>query len=431
MITTIIAPATAMVPGAIGIVRLSGPKALEIAKQITSCQNIEPRYAHFVDVGCGELIDKAILIYFKGPASFTGEDVVEIHLHGNPLVLTDVISLGVQFGATMADPGEFSKRAFLNGKMSLDQVEAIADLIHAKSAKAARSAALSLDGALKACVDHFQSRLMALRVLLEAAIDFAEEDIPTLTPEHLEKELKLLQREITSLHARSQQGAALAKGICICLVGRPNAGKSTLMNLICQKKVSIVTAEAGTTRDIIEREVVYKGHSMMFLDTAGLRSTSNQAEAQGVALATQALKNADLVLHLMDVTDPGHEDIQTEAPVWTVFNKVDLLQIKPTSKSNVFQISAKEETGVELLLDAIVALQNKTEVGEAPFSARQRHVSILHRAKESLMRIDAEIEVELLAQHLYDIQEVLSEITGAVTCDDVLGEIFADFCIGK
>lgn len=432
MNTTIIAPATAMAPGAIGIVRISGPKALAIAKEMTSIKEVKPRYAHFVDVGKTCLVDKALFLFFKGPNSFTGEDVVEFHLHGNPHIMSEVIEMGIGLGAVMAQPGEFSKRAFLNGQLSLDQVEAIADIIHAKSSRAARSAVLSLDGALRGRVEDFQSQLMALRVLLEASIDFVEEDIPSLTPEHLDAHLKLLYKDAEHLHEVSSQGAIQSQGIRVCLVGRPNAGKSTLMNAICKKQVSIVTPEAGTTRDVIEREVAFNGHTITFLDTAGLRKTENEAEAEGVLRANQLIQSVDLVLLIHDATDDKPLEVEgAKAPVWTILNKVDLLSKQPQAKQDCFAISAKEEKGVDQLLSSIVNRLSLSVQGEAPFSARKRHVSILERVKETLKSLNSQAPVELLAHHLFETQEALSEITGVVTCDDVLGEIFSDFCIGK
>lgn len=427
--TTIVAQATAMVAQPIGIIRLSGPQSLGIAKIITKKERIQVRTAHFVQLYEKQVIDHAVVLYFKAPYSFTGEDVVEIQMHGNPYLMERVIALCLEHGACMAQPGEFSKRAFLNGKMSLDQVEAVADLIHANSFKAAKSAALSLDGALKQQIELLQSELMALRVLIEASIDFSEDDIPTISEQALAERIVVLQKKIQRLLASASQGAVLQKGIKVSLVGEPNVGKSTLMNAVCQKDVSIVTNEAGTTRDIVCREVIHKGVCLTFSDTAGIRETESKAEAMGIERSYQAIEDSDLVLHIKDSTEVTIAHKST-CPIWTVINKVDLLRDK-TKPCNTFMISAKHNLGVAELLDAILEYFKLGDVTEAPFSARARQVDVLKRVEEVVSNVSAEMPYEILASDLRVLQDVLSEITGDVSNDDVLAELFAGFCIGK
>ncbi len=430
--TTIVAAATAMVAQPIGIIRLSGPLSLQIAQRITTKKNIVVRKAHFVSLydNCTSILDHAVLIYFNAPFSFTGEDVVEFQVHGNPYVKQRIIHLCLEHGAQLARPGEFSERAFHNGKMSLDQVEAVADLIHANSLLAAKSAALSLEGALKQQVVQLQSELMALRVLVEASIDFSEEDIPTINNEALEMRLEGLKQEISDLYRTAQRGVKLQMGIKVALVGAPNVGKSTLMNTICQQDVSIVTHEAGTTRDVICREVVHQGVCITFSDTAGIRETESIAESMGIERSYQAIEGSDLVLHITEEQKQSATLLHATIPLWTVVNKVDIRPIKNKDKG-AFYISAKTRDGVTKLLDAVIDHFKLGEHQEAPFSARIRQVDVLKRVIQSLEQTSVSTPSELMAQDLRMMQETLSEITGVVSNDEMLEELFAGFCIGK
>lgn len=444
--TTIVAAATAMVAQPIGIIRLSGPLSLQIAKKITKKLRISVRMAHFTNIFDGSvMLDHAVLLYFKAPFSFTGEDVVEFQTHGNPYVKERIIELCLAQGAQMARPGEFSERAFHNGKMSLDQVEAVADLIHANSFQAAKSAALSLDGALKNTVSRLQRELMALRVLVEASIDFSEEDIPTITQEALGVSLDRIKQELRTLLYTAKRGAKLQKGIKVALVGEPNVGKSTLMNAICQQDVSIVTDEAGTTRDIVCREVFHKGVCLSFSDTAGIRDTESVAESMGIERSYRALEASDIVLHVVEAIVPtkSHHALAmpfqqaggeegSAPPVWKVLNKIDLVgSLQKQSEIKVFAVSAKTQEGVLLLLDAIVDYFKLGEHQETPFSARVRQVDIINRVVLALESTTVETPLEMMAQDLREMQDILSEITGEVTNDDVLASLFSDFCIGK
>lgn len=426
--TTIVAQATAMVAQPIGIIRLSGPKSLQIAKKITKKDNIKVRSAHFVQLYDQSVVDHAVVIYFKAPHSFTGEDVVEIQMHGNPFLKERVISLCIQNGAVYAKPGEFSERAFINGKMSLDQVEAVADIIHANSLRAAKSASLSLDGALKRQVERLQSELMALRVLIEASIDFSEEDIPTITDGKVSKQLTELKDKIKHLLMSAERGAKLQSGIVVSLVGKPNVGKSTLMNAICQQEVSIVTNEEGTTRDVVSREVIHKGVSITFSDTAGIRETESVAESIGIERSFKAIEGSDLVLYINDVRDAEIPNISASCPVWTVYNKADLYS---SIKEDAMNISAKTHQGVVALLDKVIGHFKLGDVSEAPFSARSRQVDILKRVFDVIKHTSASQSFEFIASDLYLMQETLSEITGAVSTDDMLADLFEGFCIGK
>lgn len=424
---TIVAQATALIAQPIGIIRLSGPKALEIAKILTQLSTLPARHAHFTKLFDNEqMVDHGIVIYFKAPHSFTGEDVVEIQVHGSVYVMKTLIAKAIDLGARMAEPGEFSKRAFLNGKMSLDQVEAVADLIASSSQQAAKSAALSLEGGLKVEVDALQERLMSLRVLIEAEIDFSEEDIPAISEEGIHKRLNDIDTQFERLLDMCSRGVRLQQGIKIALIGAPNAGKSTLMNAICQKDVSIVTHEAGTTRDIIAKDVTYKGIGLHFLDTAGIRETESIAEKAGIDRSYKAMSEADLILYIKDATAEVQPVILENKDMWIIDNKVDLLD-KPSTA--MFAISAKENKGVDNLLDAILSQFQVNDLSETPFSARERHVDVLNRARKALPQKN--LPMEMKAASLQEVQGILSEITGEVTVDDVLGQLFSDFCIGK
>lgn len=424
---TIVAQATALIAQPIGIIRLSGPKALEIAKKLTQLSTLPARQAQFAKLfDNGQMVDHGIVIYFKAPYSFTGDDIVEIQVHGSVYVINTLIAKSIDLGARMAEPGEFSKRAFLNGKMSLDQVEAVADLIASGSQQAAKSAALSLEGGLKVEVDVLQSKLMSLRVLIEAEIDFSEEDIPAISEEAIHKRLKEIDRQFERLLEVCSRGVRLQQGIKIALIGAPNAGKSTLMNAICQKDVSIVTHEAGTTRDIISKDVTYKGICLHFLDTAGIRETDSIAEKAGIDRSYKAMSEADLILYIKDSTADIQPVTLDNKDMWIIENKIDLLDKPSTAK---FAVSAKENKGVDNLLDAILSQFQLSDLSETPFSARERHIDILNRAKKSLPSKD--LPMEMIAASLQEVQNILSEITGEVTIDDVLGQLFSDFCIGK
>lgn len=424
---TIVASATAMVAQPIGIVRMSGPDAANIAKKLTQNAKLTPRRAHFVSIYGDVIIDQAVVIYFKAPYSFTGEDVVEFQLHGNPYVKQQIIDLCCKYGAILARAGEFSERAFLNGKMSLDQVEAVADIIHANSEQAARSAALSLSGALKDKVTLLQSGMMELRVLVEAGIDFTEEDIPVIAQKAIEAKLHSLKQQLNTLLVTAKQGVKLQSGIKIALAGRPNVGKSTLMNAICKHDVSIVTSEAGTTRDVVVREVIHKDVCLSFSDTAGIRETESQAEKMGIKKAQEETQSCDLILHICD----GGEGvfIEGDVPIWRIRNKADIT--RPRESTYDFIISAKENLGVDKLLDAVVEKFQGSDMGEKPFSARSRQVNALERASREMRDTSSQHPLEIIAQNLLQAQNVLSEITGEITTDDVLGEIFSEFCIGK
>lgn len=425
MTETIVAPATAMIAQPIGIVRLSGPQSLAIAKKVTA-QSLQPRRAYFGKLFSEkEIIDHGLVIYFKAPHSFTGEDVVEFQVHGNAYVLSQVVATCLSLGAVMAEPGAFSKRAYLNGKMSLDQAEAVADLISASSHAAAKSAVKSLEGGLKNRIMEIQKALMDLRVQVEASIDFSDEDIPSISDEDIFTEIEAIDEMLEKLISQAKRGAQLQKGIHIALVGEPNAGKSTLMNAICQQDVSIVTEEAGTTRDVVSRDIVYKGVGFYFSDTAGIRATDSEAEKAGIDRSYQSMEEADLVLWIKDATIASDFKVKTTTPVWVVENKVDLLSSTPPG----YAISAKSGQGVEALLDGILSHFQLNASQEPPFSARERHIDILNRAKQALPY--GSLPSEIMAQELLHVQNILSEITGEVSVDDMLSVLFSEFCIGK
>lgn len=421
---TIAAQATAMVAQPIGIVRLSGPKALSVACSIAKLERLIPNHAQFSKLyDHDRVIDHGVLIYFKAPHSFTGEDVVEMQVHGSVYILSELIAKSLELGCRMAEPGEFSKRAFLNGKMSLDQVEAVSDLIASGSQRAAKSAALAMDGAMKGEVAEIQTQLMDFRVKIEAAIDFSEEEIPVISEAEIEKSLRNINTALLALLEKSTQGLKLQQGIKIALVGEPNAGKSTLMNAICQKDVSIVTSEAGTTRDVVGKDIHYQGVCFHFLDTAGIRETKSIAEKEGINRSYLAMQEADLVLYIKDVRAPAMDLAHGDTPIWVVDNKVDLAK-----SDGQYAISAKNGEGVDALLQAILRFFQLNDQGETVFSARERHIDVLKRTKAA---IPQKIPLDVMAAALFNAQQILSEITGEVTVDDLLGQLFSDFCIGK
>lgn len=428
MNTTIVAPATAMVEQPIGIIRISGPKASRIAGKLIGKTEMTPRQVYVSGISTQHFVDQAVVIFFQAPYSFTGEDVVELQMHGNPHLINRVVFECIKLGAVMANPGEFSQRAYLNGKLSLVQVEAVADLIHAKSEKAALSASKSMSGAFCKVIRQLQSDMMALRVEVEATIDFDEDDIPTLGLDVLHKKLAILIQEISTNLSVAKSGVLLAKCPEVVLVGKPNVGKSTLMNELCGSSVSIITEHAGTTRDLITRDIICNGVALRLTDTAGLRAAYDPAEQEGIERAKKVLTDADLVLHLS--TEDELLPIQTNVPVWRVRTKIDLGDIQ--SQGADFSISVKTGAGISALKSALSGFVEGAQSQEVPFSARQRHIDALERVHEVLVALSDQVEhLDMLADALAQSHHYLGQIIGETTPDDVLGEIFSQFCIGK
>ncbi|MBT8441585.1 MAG: tRNA uridine-5-carboxymethylaminomethyl(34) synthesis GTPase MnmE [Gammaproteobacteria bacterium] len=438
---TIVASATPPGTGGIGIVRISGNQAETIARAMLGSLP-EPRtatYRTFADAR-GQTIDAGLALYFPGPASFTGESVLELHGHGGPLVVSMLVDAAIELGARQAMPGEFSERAFHNDKLDLVQAEAIADLIGSSTAQAARAALRSLSGAFSTAVNRLADQLLRLRIHVEAAIDFPEEEIDFLSDDRLNDRLAECALSFETLIEETQQGRVLRDGYQVVIVGKPNAGKSSLMNLLSGQDAAIVTEIAGTTRDILREQIDIDGLAVELIDTAGLRENPDRVEEEGIRRARRALQAADAVLWIQDASDAGCEAIDEElpdgVPVTVVRNKIDLVdEAAGAMSANTVSLSAKTGAGVDVLRDAIKELAGYRNRGEGAFTARRRHLEALARAK---VHFDTGRDAlrgaragELLAEELRLSQQALGEITGAVSSDDLLGRIFSEFCIGK
>ncbi len=450
---TIAAIATAQGRGGVGIVRISGPLASAAAQAIAGRQ-LTPRHAHYgpMRTADGEVIDEGLALYFPGPNSFTGEDVLELQGHGGPVVLDMLLQRCLELGCRLARPGEFSERAFLNDKLDLAQAEAIADLIEASSAQAARNAVRSLQGAFSRRVDNLTEKLIALRIYVEAAIDFPEEEIDFLADGHVLSMLDDVRDNLSTVMREAGQGALLRDGMTVVIAGRPNAGKSSLLNLLAGREAAIVTDIAGTTRDILREHIHIDGMPLHVVDTAGLRDTEDQVEKIGVERALKAIGEADRVLLVVDATAPEASDpfalwpefLETRpdmAKVTLIRNKADLtgepVDMQQSADGHVtISLSAKDEgQGLGLLRDHLKACMGYEQTAESSFSARRRHLDALRHASAALEHGRDQLTLagagELLAEDLRQAQHALGEITGAFSSDDLLGRIFSSFCIGK
>ncbi len=435
---TIVAAATPPGTGGVGIVRVSGPGAENIARQMLGSLP-EPRRATFrqFNNASGETIDAGLALYFPAPASFTGESVLELQGHGGPLVVSLLVDAVIAIGARRAEPGEFSKRAFLNDKLDLTQAEAIADLINAGTSQAARAALRSLSGDFSKAVTALTQQLIHLRLHVEAAIDFPEEEIDFLSDELLQQRLQQCADAFARLQDEVRQGRVLRDGFQVVIVGKPNAGKSSLLNLLSGQDAAIVTEVAGTTRDILREQIDIDGLAVELVDTAGLRENPDRVEKEGIRRAREALRVADAVLWIQDATDEDHgtidEPLRDGVAITVVRNKIDVNGAKP--RDNAVNISAKTGEGLDALRQKIKALAGHQNLGEGAFTARKRHVHALERAAIHFATGTTALEEahagELLAEELRLAQHVLGEITGEFSSDDLLGRIFSEFCIGK
>jgi len=429
---------------AIGIVRLSGPRLHRFMQPLFG-RVITPRSAvltSFLDSG-GKALDSGIALYFPAPQSYTGEDVLELQGHGGPAVLQVLMRRCLGLGARPAQPGEFSKRAFLNGKLDLAQAESVADLIEASSEAAARAAMRSLKGEFSQEIQTLVSELTTLRVQIEAGIDFPEEDTVTHDAPGIAHTLAALQDKLRAIQKRSAAGNLLREGIQIVLIGPPNVGKSSLLNRLAGDEVAIVTEVPGTTRDTIRTEILLEGMSLQLVDTAGLRETQDPVERLGIERARKAVQVADLVLLVDDAErEKGTEqhwalaEIPTAARRIRVLNKIDLVQREPAKRElggiTEIQVSAKTGAGLPLLRSTILGAAGRLGDIEGVFLARERHLDALARAATHLQGAQHSVnQVDLAAEDLRLAQLALSEITGEFTTDDLLGEIFFKFCLGK
>jgi tRNA modification GTPase len=440
---TIAAVATPPGRGGIGIVRISGPDSQSIATRLLG-RLPRPRYATMADFrdAAGEVIDSGVALWFPAPDSFTGESVLELQGHGGPAVMSMLVDAALRFGARRARPGEFSQRAFLNGKLDLVQAEAVADLIDSGTDQAARAAQRSLSGAFSTALDDLAEQLIQLRLHVEAAIDFPEEEIDFLSDAALIDRIARCERAFDDLTTRAKVGRLLRDGFRVAIVGRPNAGKSSLLNQLSGQEAAIVTEVAGTTRDILRERIDIDGLAVELVDTAGLRDDPDTIEAEGIRRARSALADADAVIWVRDVTAPDDDDLRQDMPagkpVIILFNKIDLSGDPPGEQSGetgVLNVSAKTGAGVEALRQTIRRIAGFADLGEGAFTARQRHVDALLEAREHFAAgcdaLRTSRAGELLAEELRLAQESLGGITGAISSDDLLGRIFAEFCIGK
>lgn len=444
---TIAAVATPPGRGALGILRLSGPNAAHIAEQIagTLPKARQAALRHFRDPQ-GTVIDQGLLLHFPGPNSFTGEDVVELQGHGGPVLLDLLLRSVCALGARVARPGEFSERAFLNNRIDLAQAEAIADLIDAASAQAARAASRSLDGEFSKRIHALVDELIQLRVFIEGALDFSDEDIDWLSDDKLRKRLATLVEHLQTLITQAARGRRLREGITVTLTGQPNVGKSTLLNRLAGSEAAIVTDIAGTTRDVLRENIVLDDLPLTVVDTAGLRESDDPVEKEGIRRAWAALAQAEIALYLIDdragITAADEallQQLPQNLKVVVIANKCDLSGRAPedsAAQSREFiRLSAADGTGMELLTAAIKRIAGVTENAEGIFSARTRHVDALRRAlafsEDAQSRLLEGVAPELAAEELRLAQEALAEITGQFSSDDLLGKIFSQFCIGK
>lgn len=443
-IDTIVAIATPPGQGGIGVVRLSGPHCVDICRALAG-QPAAPRRAQRIKLKHnGEAIDDGLMLYFPGPNSFTGEDVVELQLHGSPVVLQRTLDACRDSGARLARPGEFSERAFLNNKIDLAQAEAIADLIASASQGAARAAVRALSGEFSDQVALLAAKTERMRILVEATIDFPEEEEEFLTRYSIPQQLSSLESELSELLEKSGRGKTINEGVSVALIGAPNTGKSSLLNRLAGEDAAIVTDIPGTTRDLLKVDLVLDDLPVRLVDTAGLRATEDPVEREGVSRARDEALRADVIVCLVDATEQNWTEqyrrllelvgvsAGVDGPVLLpAANKCDLLN--QTGKSDFLSISAKTGEGVSSLIESVRKSVGLTSES-TEFTARQRHIDALKMAAEHLRSAIATVptlQLEILAEELREIHDALGEIVGKTTPDDLLGLIFSEFCIGK
>lgn len=480
---TIVATATPVGFGGVAIVRVSGDKNTVLAiKDKVIKKNLKPRFAYYGEIyaSCGEqVLDKGIALYFSGPNSYTGEDVLELHCHGGPIVTDTIMSEIIKLGARIAEPGEFTKRAWLNGKMDLAQVEAVTDLINATSQQAARCAVNTLTGKFSEIINSFLLQLIYLRTYVEAAIDFSDQEIDFIADGEVTTNLEKLTQELSKIISETKQGVLLQEGVKIVIAGNPNVGKSSLLNALCRREEAIVTSIPGTTRDIVKTNLNIKGVPVSLIDTAGIRNTDDIIEQEGIKRSFSNVESADFVLLVIDVNSVDLNQIKTnnfslehlllelescagfngsdyinsfsnyiknnKNKIIVVFNKID--QTDQTNRSidvknldNSFKLdmvfaSAKNNDGISALEEVILHKIGYQQTNEGNFIARRRHLESLKQVEASLQQckllIANNYTQDLIAEELRSAQDSLAQITGEYTPDDLLGNIFSSFCIGK
>jgi len=443
---TIAAIATPSGKGGVAIVRVSGPASLDIAQQLLG-RKPKKRLAHylpFIDID-GSIIDTGIALFFQSPNSFTGEDILELQGHGGPVVMDMLLKRVLVAGARLAAPGEFTERAYLNNKIDLAQAEAVADLIESSTEQAAKSAQRSLQGLFSSQIHKLVEELIKIRLYIEAAIDFVDEEIDFLADGVIETRIQQLIKQLELIQHSAKQGALLRDGMTVVIAGRPNAGKSSLLNALAGYEAAIVTEVEGTTRDVLRERIQIDGMPLHIIDTAGLRESSDRVEQEGIRRAHEEIKKADRILLIID--DREHEekldDLLTTLPqkikITRIYNKTDLtgraVEIKETVSGTEIALSAKNGDGMAELHNHLKACMGFESGTDDVFIARRRHLDAIKRAdvavKESLIQLKEFKAGELAAEELKLAQDALSEITGEFSSDDLLGRIFSSFCIGK
>lgn len=443
-IDTIAAIATPSGNGGVGIIRISGGLVSEIASQLFK-KKLTPRtalFTSFLDQDSTN-IDSGIALYFPAPASYTGEDVLELQAHGGSIVLNMLLKRVLGLGARLARPGEFTERAFLNNKLDLTQAEAIADLIESSTEQSVRSAQRSMQGAFSEQINLLIDELTELRVYIEAAIDFVDEEIDFLTDGVVENKLVALLGRLDEIQQTARQGRLLRDGMTVVLAGKPNAGKSSLLNALAGYNAAIVTDIAGTTRDVLKERIQIDGMPLHIIDTAGLRESANLVEQEGIRRAREEIGKADKILLLIDAGDTEPQQVLDFIPesrdITRVYNKIDLVSLKPevktTDTGTEIYLSVKIGCGMELLIQHLKESVGYKDTNETVFIARTRHLEALKNARQctqnALQQLQTSLASELVAEELRLAQQALAEITGSFTSDDLLGKIFSSFCIGK
>jgi tRNA modification GTPase len=443
-IDTIAAIATPSGNGGVGIIRISGGRATEIAAQLTN-KTLTPRTAQFTAFldQDNSIIDSGIALYFPAPASYTGENVLELQAHGGSVVLNMLLKRVLTLGARLARPGEFTERAFLNNKLDLAQAEAVADLITSSTEQSARSAQRSMQGVFSGQINELVTELTELRIYIEAAIDFVDEEIDFLTDGVVENRLIRLIKRLEEIQQTAKQGRLLRDGMTVVLAGKPNAGKSSLLNALAGHDAAIVTDIAGTTRDVLRERIQIDGMPLHIIDTAGLRESTNAVEQEGIRRAFDEIRKADKVLLLVDIRDtepqPLLDAIPDDLDITTVLNKIDLTnkepEIQTTETGTQIYLSIKTGAGMDLLIQHLKQSVGYNETAENIFTARTRHLEALNKGHQfvqsALRQLQTTQAGELVAEDLRQAQQALAEITGEFTSDDLLGKIFSSFCIGK
>lgn len=449
---TIVAPATGNQVAAIGVVRLSGNRAFEITEQVFS-KKIANKSGYTIHFGKikdqNRVVDEVLVSIFKSPHSYTGDDVVEISCHGSPYIVQEIVNVLVKQGASLAEPGEFTMRAFLNGKMDLSQAEAVADLIASESYAGHALAMQQMRGGISKLIQQLRGELLHFSAMLELELDFSTEDVEFANRDELLNLLQKIARVIKQLIGSFALGNAIKKGIPVCIVGRPNAGKSTLLNALLNDERAIVSEIAGTTRDSIEDHFVYKGISFRLIDTAGLRETNDTIESIGIERSYARMLDADYIIYLFDVNEISHEMVDSDVQaikdrvgnyknIILVANKIDQFTKSELSVINLvefIQISAKNKQGIEQVFENIALKVNEQLSQKSEIISNLRHLEALNQCdlalNETMAQLSNQLTSDLLAFHIREALKYMALITGEVTNDEVLGHIFGKFCIGK